>query len=647
MAGSFFKTTLRNLYREKMYTVINISGLSLAITCCLILGLYLHSELTYDRHHLKYRQIYRLVNELGISGNLGSTADTSQLLGPVLTEEYAEVKGYLRFKIVKGAKAIIRHEDKTFYWDNVYFADDNVFDVFTHDIIYGDPKTALIDPKSAAVSESFASKYFGDANPIGETISFKQHIFEITLVFIDLPENTHLKYDALFSYTDEAMADLDDVEAGFEARIGSLFDGGNYTYLLMSQDYDIRNFKDISDSFNKHHVEGFLKGTGFSWRCWIQPLVDIHLNSDIEYGEPEPAGNKQYLYGFAAVGIFILLVACINYMNLATARAARRAKEVGIKKVLGSGRVRLIIQFLGEAILLSLVALVLAIVLVKLSLSLTPISELMDKPLTLDLRNDPGLLGWMLLFSLVLGLTAGVYPALYLSSILPVSALVSGYRTDKRSIRLREILVLIQFTISICAIACTLIMTQQMQYVSNKALGFEKENRLIITLRGADLVDKASIIKKEISKSSSILGVSLCSGVIGKSCYVTGTMVDNNDDVPELTMFNGMGVDSDFIEVMGMELTAGRDFANILPTDTKLSYITNEAMVKKMGWSQPLGKRIYSEVIPARVVGVVKDFHYASLHNQAGPFALHLFSGTKSIPVEKRQDMVRYLALHI
>ena len=647
MLSNFLKTTIRNLLHEKINTVINIAGLALAIASCLILGLYLRSDLTYDRHHIKHRQIYRLVNEIGISGNLFKTADTSQLLGPMLTREYADVKGYVRFKIIKGAKAIIRHEDKTLSWDNVYFADDNVFDIFTHDIIYGDPRTALIDPTSAAVSESFAKKYFGDANPIGEKISFKQQPYKITLVFADLPENTHLKYDVLFSYIDEKMADLDDVEANLQARIGSLFDGGDYTYLLMSQDYELRNFKNISDSFYKHHVAGFLNETGFSWRCWIQRLADIHLNSDIESSEPTPTGNKHYLYGFATVGIFILLVACINYMNLATASAARRAKEVGIKKVLGSGRINLLIQFLGEAIILSLIALVFAIILVRLSLILTPITELMDKPLTLNLWNDPGLLVWILLFSLVLGLMAGIYPALYLSSLLPLSALVSGYQMSKGSIRLRKILVLIQLMISIFSIACALFMVKQMQYVSNKSVGFKKENRLIITLRGADLVDKVPILKKEISKISGILGVSLCSGLIGKSYTGNGAMVDNNDDIPEMTMFFSLEADSDFIEVMGLELTEGRGFTDKAHADTKISYLVNETMVKKMGWRQPLGKRIHSGVIPERVIGVIKDFHYASLYKQVGPFALKLFSGTEGIPVEERQNLVHYLVLNI
>jgi putative ABC transport system permease protein len=584
MASSFLKTTLRNLYREKIYAVINISGLSLAIACCLILGLYLHGELTYDQHNTGHREIYRVVNELNINGKIDTFAITPQLLGQMLTEEYAEVKGFVRFFFVN-RKVLLRSDDKAFYWDNTTFASKNAFEVFDHDFIYGDPKTAK-DGRFVAVSESFARKYWGDENPIGKTFTSEGNTAKITHVFADLPKNSHLRYDVLYSDDIPFFAEPTDANL----RRQSLWSPRFYTYLLMPEDYDIQRFKDISDSFFNRHMADLGKAYKATWRAWIQPLADIHYNSDVGYDQP--TGIKHYLYGFTAVAIFIMLVACINYMNLATARAARRAKEVGMQKILGSGRTRLILHFMGEAVFFSLVALIFGYILMQLALTQTPINELLGNSIALKDLNEPRILAGMLVFSLILGLMSGIYPAIYLSSIAPLSALVGSHKAGKRSIRLRETLVLIQFMISVCVIACTLVMTLQMQYVSNKSLGFNKENRLIVTLRTADVIDKVPTIKKELLKNSSILGVSLCGDVIGKIEGLMGAPIDNKDGVPEIMTVKFMQVGNDFIDVMGIELKEGRDFSKRLLTDVGDSYIVNETMVNKMGWDQPLGKHI-------------------------------------------------------
>ncbi len=306
-------------------------------------------------------------------------------------------------------------------------------------------------------------------------------------------------------------------------------------------------------------------------------------------------------------------------MNLATARASKRAKEVGMRKILGSGRTRLIIQFMGESIFFSLVALVFGYILVQLALTQTPVNELMDNAIVMKDLYNPKLLLWMLAFSLTLGFVSGIYPALYLSSIAPLSALgATVHKAGKGSIRLREILVLIQFMISVCVVACTMLMVMQMRFVSNMPLGFHKENRLIVTLRTADVIDKVPTIKKELLKNSNILGVSLCSEVIGKVEGLMGAQIDNKDGVPEIMTVKTMQVGSDFINVMGIKLKEGRDFSKRLLTDIGDSYLVNETMVKKMGWDQALGKHIQG----GKVIGVVDDFHYDSLKNTLEPFVL-------------------------
>jgi putative ABC transport system permease protein len=635
MISNFFKVTFRNLHREKMYAMINIAGLSLAIACCLILGIYLYGELTYDQHNTKYREIFRVVGEYNINGKLEPMAQTSALLGEMLASEYSQVRDYVRFFPIT-RKALWRYEDTGFFWDKTAYASKNVFDVFDHDFIYGDPDFDK-NKRFIAVSETFARKYFGDENPVGKTIHGAYNSVKITHVFADLPKNSHFKYDLLMSDDIPFFNIPDDANQRMQALWGINF----YTYLLMPENYDISDFKNIIDPFYERHMKDFEETINGTWRGWLQPLTDIHYNSDVD--RDEPTGNKLYLYGFMVVAIFILLVACINYMNLATARATKRAKEIGMRKILGSNKRRLIIQFLVEAIIFSIISLLLGLVLVELILKTTPINVLLDNKIALDLYNNPALLGWMLLFSLVLGLISGIYPALYLSSVAPLSALVGRHQAGKGSIRLREILVLIQFTISVCVIACTLLMAMQMRYISNKPLGFDKENRLAVTVRTADVLEKIPTIKKELLKNSNILGASLCNDVIGDVRGINVLMVDNNDNVQERTLVNVLQVGNDYIDVMGMELLAGRDFSKRLLTDVGPAFIVNETMVKKMGWDQPLGKHIQN----GKVIGVVKDFHYNSLRTSVEPFMLARLPGPENIPQQDRRITIQFLIINL
>jgi putative ABC transport system permease protein len=633
MANTEIKAAVRTFYREKSYALINLSGLSLAIACCLILGLYLRSELTYDRHHLRYKQIFRVSNEFTTSGSPNSFAVTSIALGPLLKENYPEVKDYVRLRR-PDEKILIRSGDKSFYWSDVYLSDPNVFDIFTHKIIYGDPKTALKDPSSAAVSQKFAQRYFGDANPIGKTIHADLAPAvprKITLVFQDLPENTHMKYSALFR--------LDEPPANIAPR-DLLFGISLYTYLLMPENYDVNDFAAISKSFFARFMEERGKTGHMTWKSWLEPLARIHLYSDAPYDLPR--GNRYYVYGFAAVAAFILIVACINYVNLAIARGARRAKEIGMRKILGVPRYQLIFRYLGESIIFAAIAMVFSIFLVEVAVRLTPINDLLGKSLRLGLMEEPILLAWMAGLGLFVGLFAGFYPAFYLSSISPLSALASTHGGKSGGFRLRELLVLVQFTVSVIVIACTMIMALQMRYISNKPLGFSKENRVLITLRGLDVIEKYPIIKNELSKNSHILGVSEGSAMIstGQAFPINVAMMDNKDNVMETAPMTHMQVADDFMEVMGMQLAAGRDFSKRYLTDVGASFVVNETMVKARGWKEPLGRRIGLGQFSGKVIGVVKDFHFKSLHDSVEPFAMYRFNDNfENIPAETRAQI--------
>jgi putative ABC transport system permease protein len=639
MANSEIKAALRIFYREKTYALINLSGLSLAIACCLVLGLYLRSELTYDRHHLRHKEIFRVVGEYTTSGNSARCAVTPIPFGPMLKEHYPEVKDYVRFNQL--GRILIRSNDKALYWEDAYSADDRVFDIFTHKILYGDPKTALKDPSSAAVSETFARRYFGDVNPIGKTIYAElvpQIPRKITLVFRDLPENTHLKYHVLFRF--------EDLPPTVDRR-RMLFNIGLFTYLVMPEKYNISDFKAISTSFFARFMEDTGRAIGQTWQSWLQPLADIHLYSDVSYDRP--TGNRYYVYGFAAVAVFILLVACINYVNLAIARAAKRTKEIGMRRILGVPRGRLMFRFLGESLLFSIIAMVIGVALVEIAIKLTPLNDLFGKSLTFGLRDEPVLLLWILGLSLFVGLISGLYPATYLSSIPPLSAVGSSQGGGRGGFRLRELLVLIQFTVSVIVIACTLVMAMQMRYVSNKQLGFEKHNRVVINLRGLDLIEKYPVIKNELLQDSRILGISVSDAAPGLERFaILHSTVDSEQGAPGKIILANMQVGNDFVEVMGMRLVSGRDFSKRLLTDIGSTFVVNETLVKNRGWKNPLGKRIQMGGINGKVIGVVRDFHAKSLHSPVEPFVLRQFDDNfQNVSPEVRAAIGRTLIVSI
>jgi putative ABC transport system permease protein len=618
----YLKVALRQLAREKLYALLNVAGLALGLACCLMLGLYLWGELTYDRHHVNHERIYRIANSLGQGdGRSSDLAVTSSPLGPMLVEEYPEYfQSFVRFRHgSRPTPVLLRHEDQKAYWQDTYAADENVFDVFTHEIIYGDPRTALTKPDSIAISRRMAQRYFGNDNPIGRTLTTDGgKPLNVTLVFEALPENTHLRYDALIAYKGKsAEVPTDGVE-----RLQRLFDLGRfeYTYVVLADGADPREYARLSEAFAEKHMKFALQAANLKWKSWLEPLTDIHLNSVLEYDLP--TGNRMYLYAFAAVAAFILVVACINYVNLATARAAQRTRAIGLRKILGAGRGSLIAQFLGESLLFALIATVLGVILVEVLLPLPAVSALFGKTLTLDLFGSPLLAFGVLAFGLLVGLLAGLYPALYLSSFMPLTALVGRYRAG--GLRLREALVFIQFAISICVIACTLLMGQQMRYIASKGLGFDKENRVLLTLRDSDLVRREKLIANELEKQPGVLGVATSGVIMGRDIPIATGKVEN--DAGEMTDagFGLMLVGDDFIPVMGIELVKGRDFSRRLLTDVGASYIVNETFVRRMGWEDPIGKRMSlgTGAYPGPVIGVVKDFNYKSLRSSIEPLAI-------------------------
>jgi putative ABC transport system permease protein len=644
--GHYVAVLLRNLGREKLYAAINIAGLALGIACCMILGLFLKSELTYDRHYPDYKHIYRAVNEFTTNGTTDKFAYTSQALGPMMAADYPDaIKAYVRFqRNGSDSGTAVRSGDKLNYWKNTFFVDSNVFEVFPADIIYGDPKTALKDGNNLAISQSVAKFYFGNENPIGKLLTMDSgNSSKVALVYADQPANTHLKYDILFS-NNLPFLQLSDNPT---VRRRNLTGVGIFTYFQLNPAFNPADWKRIDSEFYNKYMADTMKSINGSWRGWIQPLADVHLQSEVQ--DPTPGGNRMYLYGCAAVALIILIIACINYMNLATARATRRARSIGIRKILGASRGLLAMQFLGEAILFALIALVLGAVIVEVVLKFTPINTLMNEQVNFDLLHQPMLAVWLVVLAVVLGLVSGTYPAIYLSSWAPLTALTGKHLAGKGNLRMREFLVLVQFTISAMAIACTLLMMAQMYYISNKPLGFEKHNRLVVAMHGASTIEKASSIKNELLRESHIHGVAINSftpGVAGVPINIS--TVENEDGTMAPQQINNFPIGEDFEKVMGLQVTQGRDLSSRLLTDVGSNLLVNEAMVKKMGWTNPLGKRIQVRGESGRVVGVVKDFNFKSLKTLIEPAVMYrLNMDMSNINQINRPFVQNYLVLDI
>ena len=626
MFKNYLKITLRNLYRQKLYALINIFGLTLGLGCCLILSLYILSELSYDRHWDNHERIYRLVNAYTFNGVSNEAAISSASLGELLRMDNPEIiEDYVRFQRPGGNQSgtVFRHDEDTYYWDDVYLARPNAFEFFSHDILYGDPTGALDDGLSVAVSQTFAETYFGNENPIGQIVSTDTADYQVTLVFADLPETTHMKYDVLISMN--RVGDLPDNEAQLMRMLGNI---GNYTFVRVREGVEADDLEPILDRFADVRVGGMARSFGLtdmSARFWPQNIADVHLNSNLEFDEP--TGNIFYIYSFAGVAIFILVIACINYVNLATARSMQRAREVGMRKVLGAERSQLIYQFLGESLFFVLFAMLLALGIVYFLFSNEMLGNLFGTEIYSVELFSPMILGSLIALSLLVGILSGLYPAFYLSSVAPVVAL-SGESQATGSGRLRQVLVFAQFTISIGIIASTLLMANQMRYVSNLGLGFDKENKLVVPVRGADLIESLPALRNELATNTNILATTTAQNLPGGQVGLGALNIESELGTMELQSVNLMNVGEDFMATMDIEVLEGRDFSQKFLTDIGTSVVVNETLVRQLGWQQPIGKRIASAGGPGldgRVIGVVEDFHYASLYQDVGPLMMASF----------------------
>ncbi|MBF9252760.1 ABC transporter permease [Pontibacter sp. 172403-2] len=615
MVQHYLKSTWRNLTRNKVYTAINVVGLAIGVASCLLIFLYVQHELSYDKAFTKHDRIYRVVNNLIVGDDVEKASITHAALAPGLAGDYPEIEAATR--MIDWNKKVLRLEEKALSIDHVFFVDSNYFDLFDYKLLEGNPKTALTEPNTMVISEEVAGKFF--ANPLDAMFSTLQiggDSYKITGI-LRAVDAAHMKPNVLIS--------LNSLPAELRERFKSnWFSTNSYTYILLRQP-DLANALQAKlPDFVERRVAPARGDTKERVELYLQPLTYIHLNSDYLW-EAFPVGNKSYIYIFSFVGIFILLIASINYMNLATARSVKRAREVGLRKVVGASRPQLIAQFLSESVLLTLLSLLIALVFVELLLP--SFNSLTEKQIPSTYFTNPTLLLLIIGIGIFIGLVAGSYPALVLSHFRPVDILKSDKTPQGGGAMLRKALVVLQFTISLVLIIGTVVVYSQMHYLKKQDLGFTKEQVLVIDIPSGDsaIVSKMPVIKAELLRNPAITKVATAGMIPGEETGVIIFNVERDGKMTEKTM-NTIWVDYDYFDLMGIPVKKGRNFSKDMPTDLDNGFIINEAAAKALGWTDnPIGKRIGgSDTTSGRVIGMTEDFNYKSLHSQIEPLVIML-----------------------
>ena len=619
MLENYLKTALRHLRRNKLYSVLNITGLAIGITCCMLILLYVQDELSFDRFHDRADRVYRVASHFELGDRVMDFATTAHVQGPMFKQEYPEVESYARFSSY-GSRRMVRYEDTTYAEERFIWADSSVFDIFSFNLTKGNPKDALTQPNTVVLTEDTAEKYFGTENPIGKSLSISNdEAYMVTGVVENIPTNSHIRPDLLASFVTLDLQPSGNATA-------DLVNGVNYyTYILLKEGTDHKALEKKFDGFVKRHLGPLIKSIGGAARYELQPLRSIYLHSKLE-NELERTGEMAYVWLFSGIGLFILLLACLNFMNLSTARSANRAKEVGIRKVVGAQRAQLIKQFVGESMLLTFIAILLSLLLV--AFTLPTFNGISGKSLAMSYLSNPVLLLGLLGFFLIVSFIGGSYPAFFLSAFRPLEVLQGRLRRGTKSSVLRITLVSLQFSVSIVLIIGTLIVNKQLNYVRNAELGYDKEHIITLTLRNEITQKKHEALRKALLASPRVLSVSASSSLpLGIDSFSAHHIAGQPMD--EMIMLYTQIVDEHFIATYNMEVVEGRNFSKDFATDPDKAIIINEAAARKLGWQgDALGKEIdalmsLTEMRTYSVIGVVKDYHFQSLHEEIRPLVLY------------------------
>jgi len=622
MLKNYLKAALRNLSRHKIFSLINISGLAIGMACSILITVFVIHELSFDQFNMNKDRIYRVGAQFGPSSDQKG-AFTSAPMAKALTEEFSEIEYAARLSPWP-RNYLINYEGKRFLEKGIVYADNDIFNIFSIPFVLGDPKTALTDPNKVVITQDIARKYFSTANPVGKSLRFEDQNKEylVTGVIENCPSTSHFQY--------EMIASLITTSGSHRTTWRS---HSYFTYILIREGFSAAGleakFPALTEKYwgaqyyaeTGQSFQDFLNEKANYFGFYLQPLLDIHMNQ-VVLDNQSVKGNPTHIYVFLSIAVFILLIACINFMNLSTARFTYRSREVGVRKVLGSSQKQLMLQFLGESILCCLIALVFGLFLVQLVLPY--FSSLADRQLELNLLSSAVVLPMLLGFAVFVGLLAGIYPAFFLSSFQPVRTIKGTADKSGRShMILRRGLVVMQFSISLIILLGTFVIYRQMQYVRNIPLGFEKEQVVVIP-RAYTLGRQGDAFKQELLSYPQVLSVSHSESLPGRHFDPNGHKLEGRPVTEEHTIFTTY-VDNDFAELLNLEMAAGRFFSAGNPTDTASAVVINETTVRELGIVDPVGKRFHKEFRGGKpgdfvsIIGVVKDIHFQSLHREIQP----------------------------
>jgi putative ABC transport system permease protein len=618
MLKNLLVVSLRSIRKDKAYSFLNILGLTIGITCSLLLIMYILDELSFDRYHKNAHSIYRIVSNIKEPDNAFTWAVAQEPMAVELRDNYPEVINAVRFNGT--GKTLYKHGDKEFNETDFYTADSTVFDMFSYAFIAGDQRTALDNPFSIVLTKKIAEKYFNEVTgALGQSLQTvnnegKTEDFKVTGIIEDVPLNSHFRFDALISSNTYPTRQVN--WGGF----------GVFTYIQLPEGYDLAKMYKSLEKIVKEKVNPIFEQYGISVKYELQKITDIHLYSKIQ-DEAEAGGDISYIYIFTAVAAFMLIIACINYMNLATARSTNRSKEVGLRKVMGSSRGKLVLQFVTESIVIASVSLVLSFILIYLLLP--AFNTLANKQLPYSYILRLPVLVSLLGMILFIGIVGGSYPAFYLSSFNPVQVLKGKIASKGGNALFRKGLVVLQFGISIFMLISTLVVFDQLQYMRTKELGFIKERVVRLNLTEREMRKRADVIVNGLKQNSEVVAVGMANASPGEGISKNLLKVEENDG-----KFSDRGIDLytadfDFVKTMGMTIVTGRDFSRGIISDTTSAVLVNEAMVARMGWKEPLGKKFRFQTGDPKnptqdkqVVGVVKDYHQNSLYDAIEPLLI-------------------------
>lgn len=654
MFKNFLITIIRNFNRNKFYTILNVVGLSVGLICAILIVLFIQEELSYDKYNVNHKRIVRLASDFTLNGKRDRVATSPMPFGPTFKQEFPEVEDFVR---VQGSgRQQFRYKDKEFYEERISYIDSSVFNVFSYNLIQGDPDKALTEPYTIVLNQTLAKKYFGDEDPIGKVLIVGENrSFTVTGVMEDIPRNSHFKFRGFYSMkTLEAIRGAEEFNSTEPITFWSF---SNYTFLLLKENTNIDALKSKFPLYYNKYMKALGDQLGIEYHLVVQKLADIHLKSDLQWDAP--TGNIKYIFILSAIAFFILSIAGINYMNMATARSSKRAREVGVRKVVGAHRDTLIRQFLMESLSLTLLALAIAVIVVELILPV--FNSLVDKDLSLSVSETPEILVFSVVLALVLGIVSGSYPAFYLSSFHPATILKGSTIKGKAGALLRKLLVISQFTVSAIMISGTIIVGVQLNYMNNKDMGFSKEDVLVSIVRDSLMRTKIEPLKDELKKNPNINSVATSNTLIGFDGSKTVHLYEGEEGMEQYAL-NFSVIDFDYLDMMRMKVMQGRKFNRNIASDTSSAFIVNQAAARKFNWNEKavgkklqLGVELEGEedndgIMKGEVVGVVADFHYRPLRENIEPInflvsenAHHRRVLYVKLNQENREESIKYI----